>query len=72
MELNADFIVSRPGKAEGLNGIASGFGDVFFSIPVKEEDEEGFFAPFFRPELIAFVAECGWNLAYSLSLSCKY
>ena len=70
MELNADFNVSRPGKDEGLNGIASGFGEVFFNIPVKEE--EGFLAPFFRVELIAFVTECGWNLAYSLCFSCKY
>ena len=70
LELNADFKVNRPGKDEGLNGMDSVLCEGFFNIPV-EEGEEGFFAPFFRPELIAFVAECGWNLAYSLSLSCK-
>ena len=40
---------------------------------MKEEDgDEVFFDPFFRVELIAFAAECGWNLANSLSLSYKY
>ena len=72
-ELNADFIVNRPGKDEGLNGMDSLLWEVFFNIPGKEEDgDEVFFDPFFRVELIAFAAECGWNLANSLSLSCKY